>query len=241
MLRKIGAGEESLACGPHAPMDKSAARQLAESGMQPSRIHNNCSGKHAGMLALARYFGWPLIGYHLPEHPVQQRMLTEIARWTGQPHDDIPCAVDGCGIPTFGLPLASLAHAFADYAAAVRRGDRGPAAVFHAMVSQPDYVAGTDRLCTDLMRVADGRIFVKVGAEGVYCAGIPGAELGIAIKVDDGATRASEPALIAVLKALGLLSDEEIEMLQKYAEPEVLNTREERVGTIRADIRLEAA
>jgi L-asparaginase II len=241
LLRRIGADEEALACGPHVPMGKGAANALVNTGRQPGRIHNNCSGKHAGMLALARYYSWPLVGYHHAEHPVQQRMLTEVSRWTGVPAEEIPIAVDGCGIITFAFSLERMARAFAAFAAAARRGSEGPATIVHAMTRQPEYVAGTDRLCTDLMRVARGRIFAKVGAEGLYLAGIPGAELAVALKVEDGATRASEPALLATLRVLGLLSDDEMGQLEKYAEPDILNTRNERVGTIRAQIKLEAA
>jgi L-asparaginase II len=241
MLRKVGADEGALACGAHVPMGKSAASALANTGRQPGRIHNNCSGKHAGMLALARYYGWPLVGYHQAEHPVQQRMLTEVARWTGIAADDIPMAVDGCGVLTFALPLQKMAAAFAAFAGAARRGSDAPARIVQAMTRAPEYVAGTGRLCTDLMRVARGRIFAKVGAEGVYLAGIPGAELAVALKVEDGATRASEPALLAALKVLGLLSDEEMGELETYAEPDIMNTRNERVGTIRAQVTLEAA
>jgi L-asparaginase II len=140
---------------------------------------------------------------------------------------------------TFALPLAALAGAFARLAAAARTGARPAAPVIEAMLQWPDYVGGTDRLCTQLMRVADGRIFVKVGAEGVYCAGIPGAELGIALKVEDGASRAAEPALLAVLRTLALLSDEDMAGLTRWCEPDVLNTRGERVGAIRASIALE--
>jgi L-asparaginase II len=240
LLRKIGADEEALACGAHVPLGKAAADALARSGEPATPLHNNCSGKHAGMLALARYFSWPLVGYHQPEHPVQQRMLAEIARWSGMTVEEISVAIDGCGVPTYALPLHRLAAAFAGFAAAARRGAAGPARIVGALVHYPEYVAGTDRLCTDLMRTAGGRIFVKVGAEGVYLAGIPGAELGIALKVSDGATRASEPALLATLNALGLLTDDEMGQLARYAEPDVLNTRGERVGTIRAQIRLEA-
>ena len=240
LLRRIGSDEDALACGAHEPLGRAAARALAQSGKQPSRIHNNCSGKHAGMLALARYYGWPLIGYHLAEHQVQQRMLSEMARWTGLAPDDLPVAVDGCGVITFALPLARMAAAFAALAAAARRSDHGPARVVQAMVRNPEYVAGSDRLCTALMRSARGRIFVKVGAEGVYCAGIPGAELGVAIKIEDGATRAAEPALIGVLRSLALMTDEELAELERYAEPDVVNTRGDRVGMIRAQIRLEA-
>ena len=241
MLQKIGAHEDALACGAHVPLGKSAAYALEKAGREPGRVHNNCSGKHAGMLALARYYGWPLVGYHEATHPVQQRMLAEVARWTGVAAEDIPAGVDGCGIVTFALTLEQMAKAFAALAAAARRGAEGPARIVGAMVRYPEYVAGAERLCTDLMRVARGRIFAKVGAEGVYLAGIPGAELAIALKVEDGAVRAAEPALLATLKALGLLTDEEHEELENYAEPDVMNTRDERVGTIRAKIRLEAA
>lgn len=240
MLRKVGAAEEALACGPHAPMGRQAAKDLADKRIDPSRIHNNCSGKHTGMLALARKNGWPLTGYHLIDHPVQQRMLEEMARWTEMPADEFFTAVDGCGVITFAMPLQAMARAFANFAAAARRGDAAPARIVQAMVRNPEYVAGTDRLCTELMRVARGRVFAKVGAEGVYCAGIPGAELGIALKVEDGATRASEPALIAVLKALAILSDDEVAELASFAEPDIENTRGERVGVLRAALRLEA-
>jgi L-asparaginase II len=154
--------------------------------------------------------------------------------------EDLGTAIDGCGVITFALPVERLALAFARFAAAARRGEPTPAAIAQAMMRNPEYVGGAERLCTELMRVARGRIFAKVGAEGVYCAGIPGAELGIALKVEDGASRAAEPALIATLKALAILSDEEVADLSIYAEPDITNTRGERVGELRARIRLEA-
>src|SRR5690606_1611445 len=220
----------------HAP----SARLLREQGQAPTRLHNNCSGKHAGMLALARVHGWPTAGYHRDDHPVQIRMLRELSNWTHVPADDIATAVDGCGVVTFGVPLTSLAGAFARVASGARTGSHAPARVVEAMVRWPEYVGGTDRLCTQLMRMADGRIFAKVGAEGVYCAGIPGAELGVALKVEDGASRAAEPALLGVLRSLALLSDEDMAGLAEWAEPDLLNTRGERVGGIRASVRLEA-
>ncbi len=240
MLRRIGAAEDALACGPHIPMGKKAAKDLAQQRLEPRRVHNNCSGKHAGMLALASVNGWPLPGYQQLGHPVQDRMQQELARWAEMDADDLRTAVDGCGVVTFALPVERLALAFARFAASARRGENTAATITQAMMRNPEYVAGTDRLCTELMRVARGRIFAKVGAEGVYCAGIPGAELGIALKVEDGATRAAEPALIATLKALAILSDEEVADLAVYAEPDIKNTRAERVGVLRARIRLAA-
>jgi L-asparaginase II len=240
MLRKVGVAETALACGAHIPMGKQAAEDLAERGEAPTRVHNNCSGKHAGMLALAQKHGWSLSGYHEADHPVQQRMQQELAGWTEMNEDDLGVAVDGCGVITFAMPIERLARAFARFAAAARRGDTVPASIVQAMVRNPEYVAGSARLCTELMRVARGRVFAKVGAEGVYCAGIPGAELGIALKVEDGATRAAEPALIATLKALAILSDDEVADLAAFAEPDITNTRDERVGTLRARIQLQA-
>jgi L-asparaginase II len=239
ILRKIGVDESALACGAHAPFHEPSAEALAELGELPRRIHNNCSGKHAGMLALARSQGWPVAGYQQAQHPVQQLMLEVIASWTGLPEDEIPVAVDGCGVSTFGLPIDRMAAAFARLAAAARRGESAPARIVDAMTQHPEYVAGTGRLCSALMRAADGLLIAKTGAEGVYCAGVPGAELGVALKVEDGAKRAAEPALLAVLRALGLLSDDAMEELAEFAAPSIRNTRGEIVGAIRASIELQ--
>ena len=240
MLRKVGISEESLACGAHMPMGKQAAQDLADRGLKPTRVHNNCSGKHAGMLGLAQTQGWTLAGYHEQDHPVQMRITRELAAWTDMEPDDFGIGIDGCGVITFALPVERMALAFARFAKAARTRAEPAAQIVHAMVQNPEYVAGTARLCTELMRVTHGRVFAKVGAEGVYCAGVPGAELGVALKVEDGATRAAEPALIATLKALAILADDEVAGLTAFAEPDVTNTRDEVVGGLRAHVRLEA-
>jgi L-asparaginase II len=240
MLRKVGISEESLACGAQVPLGKQAAQDLADRGLKPTRVHNNCSGKHAGMLALAQVQGWPLAGYHEPDHPVQRRMMEEMTTWTDMDADEIGVGVDGCGVVTFALSVESMALAFARFARAARMRTEPAAQIVSAMVQNPEYVAGTARLCTELMRATHGRVFAKVGAEGVYCAGVPGAELGVALKVEDGATRAAEPALIATLKALAILADDEVAGLARFAEPDITNTREEIVGGLRAHVRLEA-
>jgi len=240
MLERIGVEESALACGPHAPFHEPTAASLARAGERPGRIHNNCSGKHTGMLALARFHGWDVTRYTRADHPVQRRMLDEVARWAGLRVEDVVTGIDGCGVVTFGLPLDRLAYAFALLASAARNGDPGVSAIFGAMTRRPEYVGGTDRLCTVLMRAVDGRIITKTGAEGVYCAAVPGAELGIAIKVEDGGRRASGPALIGVLRSLGLLGDEEMARLTSHAEPTIVNTRGETVGSVQASIELEA-
>ncbi len=239
MLRRIGLDESMLACGPHPPFHEPSARALVDAGRVPSRIHNNCSGKHSGMLALARRHGWPALGYEQILHPVQQRMLAVMSEWSKVARDEIGIGVDGCGVATFALPLEAMARAFGALAGAARRGIGGPERVLRAMGRYPEYIAGTGRLCTDLSRTVHGRIVAKVGAEGVYCAAVPGAELGVALKVEDGAWRAAEPALLSVLRALTLITDDEVGELDRFAEPVITNTRGERVGEVRAVIRLE--
>jgi L-asparaginase II len=236
ILRKADASEDLLACGPHPPMHPSSADALAACHQTPGRIHNNCSGKHAGMLAFATLRGWPHADYHRPYHPVQQRVIDTIAHWMDVPVSAIVIGVDGCGLPTFALPLDRVAHGCARIAAAATDGGSAAARVIDAMLTRPAYVAGTDRLCTDLMVAAGGRLFAKVGAEGYYCVGVPHARLGIALKVEDGAKRAAEPAVLAVLRALNLVNDSELDILARYARPDILNTRGEIVGMLRVSL-----
>jgi L-asparaginase II len=240
ILAKAAVTGDALACGPHPPFDDEARRALEEVGLEPGRVHNNCSGKHAGMVMLARVRGWDPADYHRPEHPVQQRVLMEVARWTELPLEAIGLATDGCGVACFAMPLRQMALAFARFAAAVRAGDRGPATVFEAMTAHPEMVAGEGRICTALMRLTAGRLFAKTGAEGIYCVGVPGAELGIALKVDDGASRAIAPAILGVLRELDLISEDDLGALHSFAYPDLLNTCGEVVGQLRPAIRLQA-
>lgn len=233
ILAKAGADEHMLACGPQAPMDPAAAAVLDAADLPPGRIHNNCSGKHAGMLALARHHGWPAEDYHRLDHPVQQRVLRVLTTWMEVPAASMPIGIDGCGLPTFALPLERVARGCARFA--VSGGP--PARIVEAMTGHPLFVAGTGRLCTELMTVQP-QVFAKVGAEGYYCAGVPKERLGIALKAVDGARRAVEPALLAVLHALGALSSDQLEALERFARPAVMNTRGEIVGGIRAAVRL---
>lgn len=232
ILAKAGADESLLQCGAHPPFSPRAALDLSGAGLEPQRIHNNCSGKHAGMLALAKGMGWPLAEYHSPSHPVQRRMLAEVMRWSGLPESDIPMAVDGCGVPCFAVPLHTMAKSFAAFAASADRAD--PAGtIVEAMTTHPAMVGGTGRTCTDVMLTAGDRVFVKLGAEGVYAGGVRGRGLGFAIKVGDGGRRAVEVALIRVLADLDVLTDDEVDALQHHGRPTLSNTRGEAVGEIR--------
>ncbi|MDX1673761.1 MAG: asparaginase, partial [Longimicrobiales bacterium] len=204
----------------------------------PGRIHNNCSGKHAGMLALAVAHDWPTEGYQAEGHPVQARMRAEIERWTAVDRSEIATGVDGCGVVTFSLPVAGLARAFAGLGAAAVAGEPGPAAVVGAMTAHPFLVGGTDRLCTRLMEATAGRVIAKVGAEGVYGALTRGG-LGIGLKARDGAKRAAEVALLGVLEALDELEPGAREALERWARPDVRNTRGEVVGGVRPVVELE--
>jgi L-asparaginase II len=238
ILTRVGLDGESLACGPHAPFHAPTRRELAEAGLEPVRLHNNCSGKHAGMLALARVHGWDPEGYHRAEHPVQRRILTEVSRWVDRPFEAIGLGVDGCGVVSFALPLRDMALAYARLACAARVGEHDPTYVVGAMTAYPEMVAGDGRLCTDLMQQTAGRLFAKVGAEGVYCVGVPGAELGVALKVEDGSTRAVAPAVLALLRQLDLISEDDLGALYTHAYPELLNSRGEVVGQLRTRLAL---
>ncbi len=235
-LRRAGCTEADLECGPHEPMDPAAARALSRRETAPAPIHNNCSGKHAAMLTLARHRGWPLAGYRRPDHPVQEAMLQEVARWTGRSPNSIRLGGDGCGVVTFALPLQAMAQAYSALGRAAHRGEGAARQVVGAMMDEPFQVAGTGRLCTLLMETAPGKVFVKVGAEGVYGAGIPSEGLGIVLKVEDGGRRAAEPALLRVLEHLGVPGLGHSPLLQPFRAPVVRDTLGDEVGRLEVEM-----
>jgi L-asparaginase II len=234
-LRRIGATVDDLACGPHTPLSPAVAERVVREGVALTPLWSNCSGKHAGMLALARHHGWPTAGYHLPDHPVQRRILDEVARWAEVPVAAIPTATDGCTAVTFALPLTAMAGAWARFGSATTPG---PARLRSAMTAHPELVAGTGRLCTELMAAWQGRVLAKVGAAGVYCAALPEVGLGVALKVADGDSAAAAPALLAVLRALLARAAPErgydLAPFEVYAESAIANTRGTTVGAVRA-------
>ncbi len=237
ILAKAGAGEELLVCGPHPPLSAARAEALAAAGTRPTPIMSNCSGKHAGMLALAAFHGWPLDGYESPAHPVQARMSREVSRWTGTDPSEMHSEVDGCGVPTFAVALGDLARGAARLAAA-GRVEGSSRRIVRAMVDHPFMVAGTGRLCTRLMEEERGRVFAKVGAEAVYMAGDLDRGLGVALKVEDGAWRAAPPALMAVLDLAGIVSPGAREALwPDFVEPVRTNTLGNEVGRITVEER----
>jgi L-asparaginase II len=236
ILDKAKVTGAALACGPHLPLHEKTAAAMLRSGETPGSIHNNCSGKHAGMIAHCVQQQWVTSGYHRAAHPMQQRVVTTLERWMRVNREDVSTAIDGCGLPTFAIALDAVAEGCARFSAAVAAGDAAPAAIFNAMVTHPEYVAGTDRLDTDLMRMAGTPLFAKVGAEGFYCAGIPAMKLGVALKVEDGNKRAAEPAILAVLKAIDAVGEAELTRLSRFSFPEILNTLNETVGHLRTSV-----
>lgn len=234
ILDKIGLGEEALACGAHWPLGQAEAYALSARGGRPTAIHNNCSGKHAGMLALAVHSGLDVAGYEQKAHPVQQRIASTMAALTGAALRDDHCAIDGCSVPTWGLPLAALGRAMARFATGDELGDARSEAcrrLRRACMSAPWYVAGTGRFCTDVMRALDGQAFLKEGAEGVYCAALPAHGIGIALKVSDGAKRAAECMMRQIL--LHLLPDQ-ADTVRKVTNTNLANWRGRQVGHVEA-------
>jgi L-asparaginase II len=234
ILAKAKVTENALACGPHLPLHEPTAHAMIAAGEKPGRIHNNCSGKHSGMIAFCVQQQWVTDGYHRPAHPLQQRIHSALARWMRINADEIEQGTDGCGLPTFAVALDAVAEGCARFAAAATQDGSAPAKIVQAMGAHPEFVAGTDRLDTDVMRVARGRLFAKVGAEGFYCAGVPSMKLGFALKAEDGAKRAAESALLAVLHRMKALSTDELNLMARYATPDILNTRQEVVGRVRS-------
>ncbi|MEN9061323.1 asparaginase [Ponticoccus litoralis] len=204
-LERLGLRAEDLRCGPEPSRDKTLRFEMIRTGQRPGRIHNNCSGKHTGFLTLARHLGTGP-DYVAPEHPVQRACRAHFEDMTGAPSPGF--GIDGCSAPNFATTVAGLARAMARMAGAAGRAgaaEQASAALVEAMIAHPDLVAGEGRACTLLMRAASEPVAIKTGAEGVFVAILPQRGLGLALKIADGATRASECAVAALLVRLGVL------------------------------------
>lgn len=228
-LARIECTEKDLACGPHASRYEPVREAMIREGRAPTRVHNNCSGKHTGFLSVARHWQIATDGYERVDHPVQRAValaLNELAGLDGE----LLWGVDGCAAPNFAAPLAGLARAMARMAGPEALGTERAAAsrrIVAAMTAHPELVAGTGRVCTVLMRAGDGRVAVKTGAEGVYVAMLPGPGLGIALKIDDGGGRGAETAIAALLEKMGVVAGAAV---RDIARAPILNTRGARVG-----------
>ena len=233
MLESLGMEEGDLACGPHEPLSPRGARLAREAGIRFSRLHNNCSGKHAAMLARAHTEGWSTEGYEREDHRVQQSVVETISTWTGVPVPKIVKGIDGCGATVFAMPLEAMARSYARLAAAAARGEEVPGRVVEAMATRPFLVGGSERFDSMLIEATRGRIIAKVGAEGVHCAAVLDMGVGVVVKAEDGAQRAHCPALLRVLQHLGALPDLLPDKLEEFLHRAVRNTRGETVGHVR--------
>ncbi|NBB83744.1 MAG: asparaginase, partial [Alphaproteobacteria bacterium] len=236
-LDRIGVGEAALECGSHLPYHAATAEAMLRAGTAPTPACNNCSGKHAGFLTTAVHRGEPIADYIAPTHPVQQRVLGVLEAMCVQDLTAAPRGRDGCSIPTWAIPLGGLAVGMARMADPVELPDSRAEAVMRirqAWGDQPFHVAGSERCDTAILRATGGRVLVKTGAEGVYCACLPDLGLGLALKIEDGAGRAAQRALIALLDHLGALDGADAGILAPWREPVLTNRRGFEIGAVRA-------
>jgi L-asparaginase II len=230
ILHKIGLDESYLRCGFHPPYFPAASEEFYASKSEPNPIYNNCSGKHAGMLAACVYHNYDLVTYLQPNHPHQRSIKQVVAEFSELAEEKIQVAIDGCGVPAFYLSLSQMAKMNVKFAIssepAVQR-------IRNSIVNYPEYLAGTDRFDTDFIRVLDGRALTKVGAEAIQSFIFFEPEpFGIVVKCEDGNFRGVESAAIETLRQLNLISEEESEKLKNFWKPELKN----HVGTIVGEI-----
>jgi L-asparaginase II len=258
LLARIGLDESALRCGVHRPYSEETAVKLEREGLPFTQLHNNCSGKHAGMLATAAHLGLPITDYVSPDHQIQQAIISTLRRLAGL-GETPSIAVDGCSAPTFGVPLNTLALAFARLVNpwstlqwpdmdSVNREQNIDAQkrIVAAMTAHPEMIGGTKgRFDTDLIRAARGTLIAKIGAEAVYCVGVIPSEryprgLGVAIKIEDGAKRALEPAVVETLLQLSVLDEHARREIAPYRRPDVINHRGLVVGDVRPVFRIQS-
>lgn len=258
-IQRAGLSTDLLQCGAHAPFDRASTDALAQAGQEPGVIHNNCSGKHTGMLAIAKQLGLPMDDYLNPASAVQQVILETVASVVGLPKEQIAIGTDGCGVPVFGLPLTNMAYAFARLAAPayMPEGQAGAGQAFRdAMLQFPYHVAGRKRICTDLMKLPGGRFVAKSGAEGVYCVGVlpeavagspalqaAGAAggIGIAVKAEDGNATVRHQMVVEIMRQLGLLTESDLAAMSWYRSSIIKNHAGKVVGEMRPNFTLERA
>lgn len=241
ILKKAGLNEDYLQCGSHYPLASYVTEEMKSKGITPENIHCNCSGKHSGMLITCKYYGEDLYTYYKPEHPVQKRIMKTISEVCEYDEDKILTAVDGCGVPVHAMPLYKFAQGFArlskpdvfsaDREKVIRR-------ITSAMTKYPEMVAGTDRICTDLMKVCGDRLFAKGGAAAYYAVGLKDKGIGITFKIEDGNSKIVPAVVLETLRQLDVIKDEELKKLEKYYVLKIKNHKKEIVGETKVEFKL---
>lgn len=235
LLQKAGLGVSDLRCGAHLPYDAAGASALLAAREAPTALHNNCSGKHAGMLAACVGNGWPTDAYLDPKHPLQRAILSALARYSAIPEDRIATATDGCTAPCFYLPLSAYARAFAHLARPEKaaEADREPLRrIAAAMTGGAWFVGGTGRIDTDIMGAAEGRIVSKIGGEAIQAVAEVETGRALVLKVEDGASRAGDPAVVEACRQLGWLEPRALEVLGEHWRPTLTNWNGLAIGRI---------
>jgi len=236
LLSRMGLETAHLLCGPQPPGSSAARAALVRAGEQPTALHNNCSGKHAGFLALALHLGVEPALYLDPQAESQLRVRRAVEEMTGVGPDEVQTAVDGCSAPTFRLPLAKLATAIARVANPQGLTSARRAAcqrMLRAVAAHPELIAGTrERICTDLARVSAGKLFPKIGGEAVYLIGAVGRDRGLAIKVDDGSYRGFHALIVELCARFGWITAREVEALEAWRERTLANWAGRAVGRV---------
>ncbi|RCW42003.1 MULTISPECIES: asparaginase [unclassified Halanaerobium] len=241
ILSKMNLTVDDLRCGSHPPFSRSARKHLRENDLPITQAHNACSGKHSAQLALAKFYGWDMDTYYKKEHPVQQLLLKTISEVADYPEEKIYQGIDGCGVVVFGLPLKNIAYSYfllENTEFLDKKYRKAADRIVRVMKEYPAVIAGTDRFGTLLCQTLSKNILAKSGADGVFALAFD--DKGIAVKIEDGKLPAAYPVVIDILKKYDVITDEEIEKLDKYYRPVIKDHNGRKAGYIRANFALTA-
>lgn len=241
ILSKAGLNNGYLQCGTHEPYAGYVVQALRDKGLSPEPVHCNCSGKHSGMLITAKYLNEDLDTYYKPEHPVQKRIMKTLSEICEYDEDKIVTAVDGCGVPVHAMPLYKFAQGCARLSKPEVLGDkRGQIVrrITDSMAAHPEMVGGTDRMCTDLMKICGDRLFAKEGAAAYYAVGLKDRGIGMSFKIEDAAKGIVYAVVLEVLRQLDVITSEELKKLEKYYVMESINHKGEIVGYTKVEFEL---
>src|SRR5690625_3694885 len=242
ILRKVDRDENELQCGIHDPWHKRSRSQLREHGKRSTEVHNNCSGKHASMLAWCSHMGVDSAGYLDAAHPVQKRVKEAVALLSGLNESDIPTGVDGCGVPVYYMPLEKLASTMARFGQPTGLPTEWQQACHQmttAIQQYPFYLGGESRFETELMQVTQSRLIGKSGAEGVFVVSCPSEGWGLALKMEDGSDRGLFPAVMEALIQLDQFTKKELDLLSAFHQYELRNWAGQKVGQVYPSYKLE--
>lgn len=241
ILSKIGLGVDNLLCGSTLSLNREYAEKLLWNRVEINPLYTDCSGKHCGILSICVLKGYNIDSYNLPQHPVQKEIKKIVSKVCSVKEESMVLGIDGCTVPIFGMPLYNMALGFCKMANSNLFEERYKNAadrVFKAMTKAPEMVAGTGGFCTELMKNTGGKLIGKLGAEGIYCIGVKDMDLGIAIKIEDGNTRALWPTAVKCLEDLEVLTEEEKIALNNFKIKDNVNNIKGKVGEIFPDFSL---